>query len=69
MRLSRRWKIGLAIAAYATAVIAMAWLSLPHAMEGARDFRAYQEGLTMQMTQRGADRRAAEGAPPAPEPR
>jgi hypothetical protein len=49
MKLSRRWKIGLAITAYAALVLTMAWYSRPNALRGARAFEDYQNEQTLRM--------------------
>ena len=68
MRLSRRWKIGLVVAGYVTLVLGMVWFSLPHALEGARDFQRYQEGQTQRMLEAGRRHAEQEAARPADEP-
>ncbi len=60
MRLSRRWKIGLAIAAYAALVITMVWYSLPNALRGARSFEDYQDEQTLRMLESARERAGRE---------
>lgn len=67
MRLSRRWKIGLLIAAYVVLVLTMVWYSLPRALEGALGFQKYQEDQTQRMLESGrrhAEEEAARRAEP-----
>lgn len=62
MKLSRRWKIGLAIAAYSLLVCFMAWYSLPHALTGALRFQEYQEEQTRRMIESAREHAAQEAA-------
>ena len=68
MKLRRRWKIGLLITAYVAVVLVMSWLSLPRALEGAREFQNYQEAQTQRMIKSGQERaeRDPGKAPEAP---
>jgi len=69
VKLSRRWKIGLLVSGYVVLVLTMVWISLPHALEGAREFQKYQEDQTQHMLEAGRRHAAADAAHRTSEPR
>lgn len=62
MRLSRRWKTGLLIAAYVAAVAVMVRFAYPNSFRRASEFNRYQQDLTRSMAERNA-----QPAPPSSE--